>query len=185
MSQESLLWTAATEAAGRIGRVIAEVLGVLGQAGVEATLVEGSALSAELSASDDLVRRFASRASVAVAPDCLERAEQALVKAGWQRAAPQGDLHLLLAAARHGRHLVFALLDEDADGQAPRTALHPAHPEAVRRRHERLSRWRMSVRMTLSRQHSQQDDADITIVETFELGLVESGTPKGAGTVSP
>lgn len=185
MSQESVIWTAATEAAGRVGRVVTEVLSVLAQAGVQATLVEGSALSAELSSSDDLVRRFASRASIAVPADRLDHAERALVQAGWQRSAPQGDLHLLRAAVRHGRHLVFALLDEDADGGTQVAALHPAHPEAARRRHERLSRWRTSVRMTLSRQHSQQDDAGRTDTETFELGLVESGAPTGAGTVSP
>lgn len=184
MNDESVLWTAARDAAGRIERVIAGVLDELGRAGIRAALVEGSALSAELSSSDELVRRFASRATLAVAPEELDRAERALIGVGWQRTSAQGDLHLLRTAARHGRHLVFALLDQDSDGQDQSAALHPAHPEAARKRHERLSRWRSSVRMTLARQDSHQDDVGRAVTETFELGLVESVTPSGAGTVS-
>lgn len=184
MIHESMLWTAATEAASRIERTLAEVLAALARAGIDASLVEGSALSAELSSSDELVRRFASRACLAVTPSQVERAELALAEAGWRRSDPQGDLHLLRTAARHGRHLVFALLDEDSD--APdRTALHFTHPEAVRRRHERLSRWRTSVVLTLAHHHTHEDDVGRTVTETFELSFVDAATPPRAGTVSP
>lgn len=181
MSQESLLWTAASEAATRIERAIADVTAELAHAGIDACLVEGSALSAELSSSDELVRRYASRASLAVPAAQLEHAERTLIDAGWQRSTAQGDLHLLRTAARHGRHLVFALLDQDSDGAAG-AAMHPAHPEAVRRRHERLSRWRTHVRVTLSRQRTHEDDVGRTVTETFELSVVESETARGAAT---
>lgn len=184
MIHESVLWTAATEAASRIERTLDEVLTALARAGIDASLVEGSALSAELSSSEELVRRFASRASLSVPPAQVERAELALAETGWRRSDPQGDLHLLRTAARHGRHLVFALLDDDAD--APdRTSLHFTHPEAVRRRHERLSRWRTSVVLTLARHHMHEDDVGRTVTETFELGLVNAASPARAGTVSP
>jgi hypothetical protein len=179
MSHESLVWTAATEAAERIERTLSDAVGALDRAGVAASLVEGSALSAELSASDELIRRFASRASLSVAPSLIDRAECALVDAGWQRAAAQGDLHLLRAAARHGRHLVFALLDDDAD-PPDRARLHPSHPEAARQRNERLSRWRTSVRVTLARLRTYEDEFGRVVTETFELGLVEASG--GAGT---
>ena len=184
MSQDSVLWTAATEAAERVERAVADVVSALSREGIVASLVEGSALSAELSSSDELVRRFASRASLSVHPSDIDRTERALLGAGWQRAAAQGDLHLLRTAVRHGRHLVFALLDRES-GDAAAAALHPAHPEAARRRHERLSRYRMTVRATLARQRSHQDDAGRTVTETFELFLVESDRPEQAGTVSP
>lgn len=184
MSQESVLWTAATEAAERVERTVADVVDALAREGIRASLVEGSALSAELSSSDELVRRFASRASLSVHPSELDRAERALLGAGWQRAAAQGDLHLLRTAVRHGRHLVFALLDHDA--RAPdAAALHPAHPEAARRRNERLSRYRLNVRVTLAANRSHQDDAGRTVTETFELALVESDRPVQGGTVPP
>lgn len=184
MSQESVLWTAASEAAQRVERAVADIVGILAREGIGASLVEGSALSAELSSSDELVRRFASRASVAVHPADIDAAERALAGAGWRRAAAQGDLHLLRTAVRHGRHLVFALLDQDA-AHADSASLHPAHPESARRRHERLSRYRMNVRVTLAAHRSHQDDVGRTVTETFELGLVESDRPAQAGTVSP
>lgn len=182
--QESVLWTAATEAAHRIERTLADVRGVLSRAGIDATLVEGSALSAELSSSDELMRRFASRASLAIPSSEVDRAERTLSEAGWRRASAQGDLHLLRTASRHGRHLVFALLDEESGGPAERT-LHPAHPDAARRRHERLSRWRTSVRLTLARERIHEDEVGRTVTETFELSIVDAAGPSGTGTVSP
>lgn len=184
MIHESMLWTAATEAASRIERTLAEVLAALARAGIDASLVEGSALSAELSSSDELFRRFASRASLAVPPVQVDRAERALVEAGWRRADPQGDLHLLRTAARHGRHLVFAMLDEDS-GAPEGASLHFTHPEAVRQRHERLSRWRTSVVLTLARHHTHEDEVGLTVTETFELSIVDAAAPSRTGTVSP
>jgi hypothetical protein len=179
MSDESVLWTAANEAAARIDRVIRETVAALARSGIEATLVEGSALSAELSASDELIRRFASRASLSVRAQDLAPAERALTDAGWERAAAQGDMHLLRTASRHGRYLVFALLDQD-DGGEQSPPLHPAHPEAVRRRNARLSRWRTAVRLTLARQQTHEDELGRTVTETFELGIVEAASPEGA-----
>lgn len=184
MSEDSVIWRAATEAASRIERTLSDVIGALSSAGIDAALVEGSALSAELSASDELIRRFASRASVSIPAPQIERAEQALAVAGWRRDAAQGDLHLLRTAVKHGRHLAFALLDDDADAPASRM-LHPAHPEAVRKRNERLSRWRMSVRVTLARRSTHEDDLGLTVTETFELSIVEASAPGAAGTVPP
>lgn len=184
MIQQSVLWTAAAEAATRIERTLADVLGALSSAGISASLVEGSVLSAELSSSDELIRRFASRASLSIPRAQLDRAERALAAHGWRRAEPQGDLHLMRTAARYGRHLVFALLDADTD-DAGRAALHPSHPEAVRRRNARLSRWRTSVSLTLARHHSYEDDVGRTVTDTFELSIVEAETASGAGTVLP
>jgi DNA-binding transcriptional ArsR family regulator len=179
MSRESLLWTAATDTAARIERVLAETVGTLARSGIEATLVEGSALSAELSSSHELMRRFASRASLSIRVQDIEHAERTLTDAGWHRSEPQGDMHLLRTASRHGRHLVFALLDrdEDADGPPP---LHPTHPDAVRRRNARLSRWRTAVRLTLARQHTHEDEVGRTVTETFELSIVEAAVPSDA-----
>lgn len=184
MSHESLLWAAAAEASERIGRTVLQVVRALSDAGVAAKLVEGSALSAELSSSDELVRRFASRASVSVGTHDLARAEGALVESGWQRASPQGDMPLLRTAVRHGRHLVFALLDHHPDPDSAR-GLHPAHPEAIRLRNERLSQWRAAVRVTFARTSIHEDDAGRTAIESFELGLVEADTRARTGTVLP
>lgn len=178
MSEESVLWSAATEAAARIDRVICETAGALAQSGIAATLVEGSALSAELSSSDELMRRFASRASLSVHPHDIEQAERVLTAAGWRRTETQGDMHLLRTASRHGRHLVFALLDQDEEGDRS-APVHPAHPDAVRRRNARLSRWRMAVRLTLARHQSHEDEAGRTVTETFELSIVEAANPQG------
>jgi hypothetical protein len=183
MSHESLLWTAATEAADRIGRVVSQVVRALADVGINATLVEGSALSAELSSADDLVRRFASRASLSVSPSDLARTERTLLDGGWERTSPQGDMPLLRTASQHGRHLVFALLDHEPEGEGSAQGLHPSHPESVRRRNERLSRWRVSVSVTLVQTRSHQDDAGRTVTESFELGLVEAGTAERTGTV--
>jgi len=174
-----VLWTAATEAAARIESVISEAVAVLARSGITATLVEGSALSAELSSPDELIRRFASRASISVRAQDLMQAEHALIDAGWHRAAAQGDMHLLRTATRHGRYLVFALLDRD-DDTTPSPPVHPTHPEAVRRRNARLSRWRMEVRMTLARQQTHEDDVGRIVTETFELGIVEATIPSGS-----
>ena len=179
MSDESVLWSAATEAAARIDRVVRETVAALAGSGIEATLVEGSALSAELSASDELIRRFASRASLSVRAQDLAQAERTLAEAGWERTAAQGDMHLLRTASRHGRYLVFALLDQDDDGDRL-PPLHPSHPEAARRRNARLSRWRTEVRLTLARQQIHEDELGRTVTETFELGIVEAGAPEGA-----
>lgn len=168
---QSLLWSAAREASGRIERTLADVLGILARAGVRATLVEGSALSAELSSSDELVRRFASRASLSVASDDLARAGRTLVDAGWQATTAQGDMHLLRTAARHGRRLVFALIDQSSGDAAH--GLHPAHPLAARLRNERLSRWRLRVAATFGRHESRVDELGRTVTETFELWLIE------------
>lgn len=184
MIHESVLWAAAADAASRIERTLSEVKLALAHAGIDAALVEGSALSAELSSSDELVRRFASRASLSLAAAQIDRAEQVLCSAGWRRDAAQGDLHLLRTAARHGRHLVFALLDDEEDG-ALRQSLHPAHPDAVRLRNERLSRWRTSVRLTLTRHRSHVDEIGRTVTETFELSIVESASARAADTVPP
>lgn len=172
MRDESIMWAAATETAERIGRVVSDALRTLSQAGVDAAIVEGSALSAELHSSDEMVRRFASRASLSVRHGDVTRAERALIDEGWQPTIPQGDVHLLRAAWRHGRHVVFALLDESSDGTSRQ--LHPAHPDAVRMRHERLSQWRLQVRSTFGMHQSHVDDVGRIVTETFELGLVGS-----------
>lgn len=178
MIEQSVRWAAAKDTAARIDRVIREAVGALAEAGVAARLVEGSALSAELSSSDELIRRFASRASLAIQPRDQERAERTLMQEGWQRAEPQGDMHLLRTASRHGRHLVFALLDEDEDGDRTKH-VHPSHPEAARLRDARLSRWRTPVRLTLARQQTRQDELGCTITETFELSMVDSASDAG------
>lgn len=166
---ESVLWAAATEASERVRRAVVMATDALAEHGIKASLVEGSAISAELSASDELVRRFATRASLAIAPGSVTAAERALVSAGWERALPQGDMPMLRTAVRHGRHLVFAMIDPSV----PDERLHPAHPEAVRMRHERLSRWRMAVRSTLARHSSREDGIGRLVTESVEIGLVE------------
>ena len=179
-AEQSVLWRAAAEASERIDRVVRGARDTLARAGVESRLVEGSALSAELSSCDELVRRFASRASLSVAREDLARAGRALADAGWHAADPQGDIHILRTAARRGRHLVFALIDEASGGEAQ--GLHPAHPRAASLRDERLSRWRVRPAMTLGRQESKADELGRTVTETFELGLVES---QGSGVQVP
>ncbi|MBU3728667.1 MAG: hypothetical protein FGM37_05390 [Phycisphaerales bacterium] len=169
---ESVLWRTAAETAARIERIVSGARRTLAEAGVQATLVEGSALSAELSSPDELVLRYASRASLSVACDDLARARYALADAGWRPMSAQGDIHLLLAAARHGRHLVFALIDEGSGDEV--RGLHPTHPRAVKLREERLSRWRASVVATFGRHESRTDDLGRSITESIELGLVES-----------
>lgn len=178
MIERSVRWAAAMETAARIDRVISEAVGTLAQSGIGATLVEGSALSSELSSSDELIRRFASRASLSIHSHDLEQAERTLQDAGWQRAEAQGDMHLLQAASRHGRYLVFAMLDRDEEADRG-PALHPSHPDAVRRRNARLSRWRTPVRVTLARQQTHRDELGCTVTETFELSLVEAASPAG------
>lgn len=169
---ESVLWRTAAETAARIERIVSGARRTLAEAGVQATLVEGSALSAELSSPDEMVLRYASRASLSVARDDVERARHALADAGWQPMSVQGDMHILLAAARHGRHLVFALIDESSGDDA--RGLHPAHPRAVRLREQRLSRWRVSVVATFGRHESRIDELGRAITESIEIGLVES-----------
>lgn len=182
MSHESLTWTAATEAAERIERILAEVNGSLLRAGIRVSLVEGSALSAELSDSDEFVRRFASRASLAMPHTDIDRAQCVLAESGWVPGPAQGDLHLLRAAVRHGRHLVFALLDERGRSDGSRR-LHPSHPEAVRERNERLSRWRTHIRLTLTRHRMYEDQLGCSVTETFELSIVEPATAPATCTV--
>lgn len=182
MRDESIMWAAATETAERIGRVVSDALRTLSQAGVDAAIVEGSALSAELSDSDEFVRRFASRASLAMPRTRIDEAQRVFAESGWVPGPAQGDLHLLRAAVRHGRHLVFALLDERGRSDGSRR-LHPSHPEAVRERNERLSRWRTHIRLTLTRQRMYEDHLGCTVTETFELSIVESAPALATGTV--
>lgn len=168
-ASESVMWAAAAEASERVRRAVSMATGALAQHGIACTLVEGSAISAELSASDELVRRFATRASLAIAPNDIAAAERALVSCGWEKADPQGDMPMLRTALRHGRHLVFAMID----APAPDDRLHPAHPEAVRLRNQRLSRWRVAVRSTLARSSSCEDSVGRLVTESIEVGLVE------------
>jgi hypothetical protein len=162
------------EADRRVRRRLALLRGRLARQGVDAGIAEGSAIAAELTMSEEGVRRRAIRVNLLVAAADLDRAETALRALRFRatRRAPTMELIRLANRSRYGAvHVVFDdALPPGGAGLAV-SAPHPGSPEAQLERAERLSRYRLEPQRILLRTWSRQSWWGRR-EESVEIGLV-------------
>jgi hypothetical protein len=162
------------EADRRVRRRLALLRGRLARQGVVASLAEGSAIAAELTASEESVRRRAIRANLLVAAADLEPAESALraIRFRVTTHAPTMALIRLANRSRHGAvHVVFDELLPPGGAPHAVPAPHPGSVEAQLERARRLSRYRLEPQRVLLRTWSRESWWGRR-EESLEIGLV-------------
>lgn len=178
------------EADRRVRRRLAMVRGRLSRAGVSTTVVEGSAIAAEVSIAEENLRRRAIRANLQVAHGDLEAARRILGEFGFRDLPPSrrrasATIELLKRASRDRRGAVHVIFDEEL---APTGSLrerpatvgrpHPGSPQAAAERIERLRRYRVEPSASLERRWSR-DALHGRKEEILEVGLVVAEPPVG------
>lgn len=171
-------------------RRLATLRGRLSREGVSTTVVEGSAIAAEVSIAEENLRRRAIRANLQVARGDLDAARRILGEIGFRDLPPSrrrasATIELLKRASRDRRGAVHVIFDEEL---APTGTLrerppaigrpHPGSPQAAAERIDRLRRYRVEPSAALERRWSR-DALHGRKEEILEVGLVVAETLVG------
>lgn len=161
----------------RVRRRITVLRGRLAAAGIATSLVEGSAIAAELRPPGESLRRRAIRAGIEVSAADLPAAERCLRRLGFEAARAAPTIELMRLAHRSGRSAVHVIFDEEdaaagpaADG-ASEPSVHPGSEQAARLRAARLGRHRIEASRTMLRRWRRETWLG-DLEESLEIGLV-------------
>ncbi|MCP3905064.1 MAG: hypothetical protein GY715_15680 [Planctomycetes bacterium] len=157
------------QAAACVERHLAELRATLTGDGLRYTVVEGSAVAAEVFLAETNTLHTAVRVAVRVTGDGLDPIDRALRRAGFDRAKPMGDGTLLRLAGRNGRRAIHVLFDGDGHGASGHD--HPGSAAAARARLRLLNGAMVDVTTAYRRAvHDSSPEHDVT--ESFAVQVV-------------
>ncbi len=124
------------EAQSAIRRSLDRAEAILRGAGLELSIVTGSAVLADFDLGDGIRRRAVS-ASVLVPSESVDTAIRAFRKAGFSIGQPIDELDIIRAS--RGRRVLYSLIEPDRDPPVPSLRLPTAHPGSDEGRRQRAS----------------------------------------------